>query len=68
MKMMGENIALKPNKIKVEIEIPELNLKGEIKPLKSTKLLNQFEQILIENGLGYRLTTSAYREEENDGK
>ena len=66
--MMGENIALKPNKIKVEIEIPELNLKGEIKPLKSTKLLNQFEQILIENGLGYRLTSSAYREEESDGK
>jgi hypothetical protein len=53
-------------KIKVEIEIPELNLKGEIKPLKSIKLLNQFEQILIENGLGYRTTTSNYKEDDED--
>lgn len=53
-------------KIKVEIEIPELNLKGEIKPLKSIELLNQFEQILIENGLGYRTTTSNYKEDDED--
>lgn len=54
-------------KIKVEIEIPELNLKGVIKPLKSIELLNQFEQILIENGLGYRTTTSNYKEEDENG-
>ena len=56
------------NKIKVEIEIPELNLKGEMKPLKSHKLLHQLEEILMENGLSYRLTTSAYREDESNGK
>lgn len=53
-------------KIKVEIEIPELNLKGEMKPLKSNELLHQFEEILIENGLAYRLSTSAYREDKNN--
>lgn len=62
-KMENKNI-----KIKVEIEIPELNLVGEIKPLKSNELLHQFEEILIENKLGYRLTTSAYVESENNGK
>lgn len=56
------------NKIKVEIEIPELNLKGEMKPLKSNKLLHQLEEILMENGLSYRLTTSAYKEDERNGK
>ena len=56
------------NKIKVEIEIPELNLKGEIKPLKSHKLLHQLEEILIENGLSYRLITSAYKDGEDSGK
>jgi hypothetical protein len=54
--------------LKVEIEIPELNLKGEIKPLKSIELLNQFEKILIENGLSYRTSTRAYKESENNGK
>ena len=61
--MMEKTTAIKPHKLKVEIEIPELNLKGEMKPLKSDKLLKQLEDILIENGLSYRLTTSAYREE-----
>ena len=54
------------NKLRVEIEIPELNLKGEIKPLESSELLHQFEEILIENGLSYRLCTSAYKENENN--
>ena len=61
-------MAIKPHKLKVEIEIPELNLKGVMKPLKSHELLHQFENILIENGLGYRLITSAYREDEDNGK
>ena len=55
------------NKLKVEIEIPELNLKGVMKPVKSLELLHQFEEILVENGLSYSLSTSAYREEENNG-
>ena len=56
------------NKIKVEIEIPDLNLKGEIKPLKSYELLRQFEEILEENGLSYKWAMSAYREDESNGK
>lgn len=56
----------KKYQLKVEIEIPELNLKGEMKPLKSNELLYQFEQILQENRLSYRLSTSAYRESENN--
>ena len=56
------------NKIKVEIEIPDLNLKGEINPLKSYELLRQFEEILEENGLTYKWAMTSYREDENDGK
>lgn len=62
-KMENKNI-----KLKVEIEIPELNLKGEMKPLKSNELLYQFEEILIENGLSYRLCTSAYTESDENGE
>ena len=54
------------NKLKVEIEIQDLNLKGEIKPLKSYELLRQFEEILEENGLTYKWAMTSYREDEND--
>ena len=52
----------KMNKLKAKITIPQLNLTGEMKPIKSNELLKQLEDILIENKLNYRLEISAYRE------
>ena len=54
------------NKLKVEINIPGLNMKGEMKPIKSMKLVEQLEQILTENKLDYKLTYSAYEDGEKD--
>jgi hypothetical protein len=54
--------------IKIEIEIPELNFKGEIKPLKSYSLLRQLEEILDENNIKYKWCMSSYEDGENDGE
>ena len=55
----------KMRKLKIKIEIPELNLVGEIKPLESYALLRQFEEILTQNKLEYTWSMSSYEDRDD---
>ena len=68
LKKIERKAVKKMRKLKIKIEIPELNLVGEIKPLESYYLLRQFEEILTQNKLEYTWSMSSYEDGENDGE